>query len=470
MEIQCDDLYSGIISHQKIPSIGSPRSQFLLKLFLITEKTIFIFHDIKKLRYNIFYTETKCLSLGIDPSREKELIVRWDLVCVLFTNRPELLQHCSLSALIVKDKQDPSLVTDLTCLYKYFLEEGYTALGMYLKCTHWLCEAFLVKNMSPMERLHRAAYYAKTFFYVWFHHMHSKSRHSSVTSETFYDACCCVDGLVDYLLTLLKKFPNAHVVTFYLGSDICEQFFAFIRTSRYSGRRTNLDADVLSYGLERRNLSSEITDDTTQYVAHTRGRAVLKDIVPLPNEKVMKQIAPKKLFFGRDLKESEIRNTIKKAINDCIMQCVEYGFDCFNNAVLNAIPKSNSWEESITDAADVDLEPEGQNEDLNHEDEEPEQEDTSFIRTPMGKMPIRTAECIFLNGGKMSVPSNARKSRFYHDIFEGNVFVAYKDSKKCCKKCIARGDTLRLPIFSDPDRQVYGKVRFISVHHTPMLQ
>ena len=65
----------------------------------------------------------------------------------------------------------------------------------------------------------------------------------------------------------------------------------------------------------------------------------------------------------------------------------------------------------------------------------------------------------------MSVPSKARKSRFYHDIFEGNVFVAYKDSKKCCKKCITRGDTLRLPTFSDPDRQVYGKVRFISVHH-----
>ena len=83
----------------------------------------------------------------------------------------------------------------------------------------------------------------------------------------------------------------------------------------------------------------------------------------------------------------------------------------------------------------------------------------------MGKMPIRTAECIFLNGGKMSVPSKARKSRFYHDIFEGNAFVAYKDRKKCCKKCITRGDTLRLPTFSDPDRQVYGKVRFISVHH-----
>ena len=61
----------------------------------------------------------------------------------------------------------------------------------------------------------------------------------------------------------------------------------------------------------------------------------------------------------KKMTKSEIRNTIKKTINDCIMQCVEYSFDCFNNAVLNAIPRSNSWEESITDAADVDLEPEG---------------------------------------------------------------------------------------------------------------
>lgn len=349
-------------------------------------------HNIKKLRNNIFYTETKCLFLGDDPSREKELMVRWDLVWDLFTNKPELLQHCSLSALVVKDKQDPSLVTDLTCLYKYFLEEGYHALGMYLKCTHWLCEAFLDKDLSPMERVYRA-YYAKSFFYRWFHH--SKSRHSSVTSPTFYDVCCCVDGLIDYLLTLLKKFPNAPIVTFYLGSDICEQVFAFIRISRYSGRRTNLDADILSYGLERRNVSSELTYDTTQFVAHTRGRVVLKKVVPLPDEKAMEYVTPDELFYGRDLKESDIRNTIKKAINDCFTECVKFGFDCFSNASLNALPRDISRKASVTE----EIHPKEDNEEtLNHEDEEPEEEDASIISTPMGKMHIRTAESIFLNG------------------------------------------------------------------------
>ena len=421
-------------------------------------------HNIKKLRNNILYTETKCLSLGNDPSREKELMVRWDLVWDLFTKRPELLQHCSLSALIVKDKQDPSLVTDLTRLYKYFFEEGYTALGMYLKCTHWLCEAFLVKNMSPMERLHRA-YYAKTFFYVWFHY--SKSQHSSLTSQTFYDVCCCVDGLVDYLLTLLKKFPEAPIVTFYLGSDICEQFFAFVRISRYSGRRTNVDADVLSYGLERRNLSSEITDDTNKYVAHTRGRAVLKTVIPLPNEKVVEQIAPKELFIGKDLNESAIRNTIKKATNDCIMECLNYGFDCFERASLNALPRNRSSEGSMSDVPH-EIEEQNDDEDLTNEDEEPEEEDPSLIRTPMGKMPMRTAESIFLNGGKLTVPSKSRHSRFYKNIFEGNDFVAYKDSKKCCNEYISRGDEVKLPTFSDSNKQVHGKVKFISRKFTPL--
>lgn len=68
----------------------------------------------------------------------------------------------------------------------------------------------------------------------------------------------------------------------------------------------------------------------------------------------------------------------------------------------------------------------------------------------------------------MKVPSKSRKSRFYADIFEGNVFVAYKDSKKCCNKCIGRGDEVTLPTFSDSKIKVHGTVRYISVQHTPL--
>ena len=413
----------------------------------------------------MFYTETKCLTLGDDPLREKELVVRWDHIWDFFATRPELLQHCSLSAIVVKDKQDPSLVTDLTCLYKYFLSEGYLALGMYLKCTHFLCEAFLDKELSPMERVYKA-YYAKAFFYKWFHN-NKKKPHNTITSETFHDVCCCVDGLIDYLLMLMKKFPNAPVVTFYLGSDICEQIFAFIRISRYSGRRTNLDADILSYGLERRNVCSLLTDDTPQFAAHTRGRCVLKDPIPLPEESLPEKSCRAGLFYGRDILESDIKNTIKNAINDCFIQCHGYGFNCFNNVSLNEIPRNSSYvsphninEDDCDEIDDI--------EDLNNEDEELCNEEATVINTPMGRMHIRTAESIFLNGGKMKIPAKSRKSRFYADIFEGNYFVSYKESVKCCPSSFSRGDKVTLSTFKDSKIKVCGIVRYISVQHTPL--
>jgi len=81
----------------------------------------------------------------------------------------------------------------------------------------------------------------------------------------------------------MKRFPDAPVVPHFLGSDSCEQVFAFMRTSRYSGRRTNLDAGVLAYGLERRNVCSGLTSDP-MFTAHTRGQNVLKPVVSLPSE------------------------------------------------------------------------------------------------------------------------------------------------------------------------------------------
>ena len=76
-------------------------------------------------------TETKCLVFGVDPKREKKLSVRWDYVFQFIDAHPELLVHCRLSAVLMTDKQDPSLPTDLSCLYKFFVEENFLAMGMY---------------------------------------------------------------------------------------------------------------------------------------------------------------------------------------------------------------------------------------------------------------------------------------------------------------------------------------------------
>lgn len=108
--------------------------------------------DLKKLRNNIKYTHNRVLLVGLDVGREKELVIRWDYIYDLIIDHPELLQHCGLSSINLTDKQDPSLVTDLSCLWKYFIKYGYSALGMYLRCTQYICEAFLdKKNFAPLE-------------------------------------------------------------------------------------------------------------------------------------------------------------------------------------------------------------------------------------------------------------------------------------------------------------------------------
>ena len=69
-----------------------------------------------------------------------------------------------LMQLLVKDKQDPSLGqgADISCLYRHFPAECYSATGMYLEAIQLLVEAFYDNNMSPEKRMYQA-WFAKTF-------------------------------------------------------------------------------------------------------------------------------------------------------------------------------------------------------------------------------------------------------------------------------------------------------------------
>ena len=162
-------------------------------------------HVLKKLRNSMKRTKTKCLVLGVDPKREKKLSVRWDYAFQFIDAHPQLLVHCRLSAVLMTDKQDPSLPTDLSCLYKFFVEENFLAMGMYLKCLHYLMEAFLNKELSPNERVYKA-WYSKTCFVVWRENVSHCSQF--IPYETFKDLKCAADGLVLYLLLLKKSFQN----------------------------------------------------------------------------------------------------------------------------------------------------------------------------------------------------------------------------------------------------------------------
>ena len=56
--------------------------------------------------------------------------------------------------------------------------------------------------------------------------------------------------------------------------------------ARHAGRRTNLDCVTLSQGMEQINLTSALPGNETFQIAHTRGKTVMKEAVPLPDEPV----------------------------------------------------------------------------------------------------------------------------------------------------------------------------------------
>ena len=204
--------------------------------------------------------------------------------------------------------EDPSLASELSCLYKHFFKEGYSAMGMYLKCIHYLMDAYLNKYLSPEERVFKV-WYCKTFFMTW----NKGKKHASqfITDETFKDINCCCDGLILYLLLLKKEFPSSAIVTYYLGSDPNEQAYAFCRISQFAGRRTNLSAMTLACGLEKLNIRSAQPGDEPFQIAHTRGKHVMKKAVPLDHEIIPDDPEVVPVWFGNSLNEQTIRNTIK---------------------------------------------------------------------------------------------------------------------------------------------------------------
>ena len=88
----------------------------------------------------------------------------------------------------------------------------------------------------------------------------------------------------------------------------------------------------------------------------------------------------------------------------------------------------------------------------------------------MGKLHIKTAEAIYLNGRKTTLTAKSRKSRFYgnHSFSEGSPLRAYNNHETCCDSAVRIGDYLRLPTFNDPSDLVNGPVRFISQSFAPM--
>ena len=211
---------------------------------------------------------------------------------------------------------------------------------MYFKCVHYLMEAYLDKTLTPYERVYKA-YYCKTFFVTWYENCERASQF--ISYQCYKDLKCCADGLIMYLLTLMTEFPSAPVVTCYVGTDSNEQAFAFIRIGCYAGRRTHLDTLIMAHGLEKLNIRSLMPGHEPFQIAQTRGRHVLKPAVLLPNEicpEMNTKIGSSPMWYGRDIDAQILRNSMKNAINECILDCQKLKLPFFMNAEPDRIPST----------------------------------------------------------------------------------------------------------------------------------
>ena len=136
------------------------------------------------------------------------------------------MQYSSLSAVNCVDKQDPSLVGDISRLHEHFTKNGYFACGMFWKSLQYFNEGLLDKTLDPYQRAYRV-WWARTFFTVW--HENSVEATYRLTAQTYKDLVCACDGLILYFQLLKDKFPDAEIVCYYLGSDPNEQVYAYIR-------------------------------------------------------------------------------------------------------------------------------------------------------------------------------------------------------------------------------------------------
>jgi hypothetical protein len=231
------------------------------------------------------------------------------------------------------------------------LREGYSVTGLYLKSIHFLAEAFLDKDLSPEQRVEKA-WYCKSFFILWKSNITDSCQF--ITWQTFKDLKCTCNGLILYLLLLKKRLKSAKITTYLLGSDANEQLFAWIRTGIFTGRRTDLDAITLAYGCEKRNLRSELAlaDDMTAY-AHSRGRSILREEVPLPHEPWMNDTKEVHDWSSSDIKIDSLKKAMERGTKAVVDDGKKFNLPFLQIFEDENIIRLNEAEEDIIDPAEL---------------------------------------------------------------------------------------------------------------------
>ena len=225
--------HTQIAKHEYPPSVCF--NQF--KRFTIQD----ILHQTKKLINNCKYLSTKLLMM-CDKSRfDIAYTIRWDVLFDCVAKNPVMRKGLRKTSLILMDKQDPSIASEISILYDEFRRMGYKAMGAYLQCIHLLIMAFYDKSIDLKQRVINI-WCVRTFFTLWYEYTKKRKMVGKhfITIPTYKDLLTCCDGLLCYLIKCVTEYPDAFIMPWLVTSDPLEQVFGKVRTGESKGRQTKL--------------------------------------------------------------------------------------------------------------------------------------------------------------------------------------------------------------------------------------
>jgi hypothetical protein len=109
------------------------------------------------MRNNVKYLSTKLLlfsdTFSLTFTNRYRNAVRWDTIAHFYSESEKFRDCVTKRSVILTDKQDPSLVTELCYTYQMFYDHKCDATGLWLELIYMTLSAFYGKSLSPEERM-----------------------------------------------------------------------------------------------------------------------------------------------------------------------------------------------------------------------------------------------------------------------------------------------------------------------------
>ena len=174
----------------------------------------------------------------------------------------------------------------------------------------------------------------------------------------------------------------------------------------------------------------------------------------------------------------KLTKTMDQASKDCISEGKRNKFPVFlqvqdpEERTGKLLSKKLELLEQPDIEGEEEEQPTGTEEELPDPIEFDEEDSSKMISTKLyGELNFRTAETLLLNGGKSTLTTKSRLSRFKGDTFGVSSDIRIYNQAECqCPSRTKIGDTLTLPTVSQKKSQarVKGEVRYLSYKGSPL--